>query len=119
MDQIEVQIFELESGKRVLECLAGLVWRMVVIAQLGGDEDVFALYSSSVEHLLQALANLSLIAIHFSSVDVLHQIQALSCQYHHSVASPAPPDLMSRTYGHLALASVALHEHTGRHALNP
>ena len=81
VDEIEVHILELQPGKGVLECLAGLVWRMVIISQLGGDKDVFALYCSSLEHLLQAFANVSLVAIHLSSVDVL-QVKAaiLRCE---------------------------------------
>ena len=44
---------------------------MVIVAQLGDDEEMFPLYAACLNHLMYALTNSLFVTIHFSIIDML------------------------------------------------
>jgi hypothetical protein len=79
MHKIQVEIFETELGKAVVESCGDILRAMLRIPELGCDEDVLALKARDLaaEGLLESLRNLLLVAVDLCEVQVA--VAGLEC----------------------------------------
>ena len=71
VDQVEVQVLQLQVGQGLLGRRQYVGGRVLTVPQLRRDEDVLALDCAGGENLGEDLADLRLVAVARSAVDVL------------------------------------------------
>ena len=58
MDEVEVQVVQLEVFQRLLQCGTHVLWAVLGVPQLGGDEEFLASAHSSYEPGKRALTGM-------------------------------------------------------------
>lgn len=70
MDEVEVEVLEVKLLERVLVCLCYVLGLVGVVPELRGDEEVLTLGEAVLEDLVECLADLLLVLVDASQVEV-------------------------------------------------